>query len=341
MRRELEQGNRSMFSTALQERLSASLARGEQAVLFLNRRGFAGFVLCRTCGHVLTCPHCDVSLALHEGGRLLQCHYCGYTKPMPAHCPQCGSPHIRHFGAGTERVEQEVRRLWPQARVIRMDRDTTGRRGAHARILAAMQKRTADVLVGTQMIAKGLDLPGVTTVGVVAADITLFQPDFRAAERTFQLLTQVAGRAGRGAEPGHVVIQTYNPEHPAIKAAASYDYEGFYTAEQKARQLMGYPPFGVLVAMTATATEEAAAREVSRAFAAAAQGALGTRGEILGPAVPARGRLRGRYRWQVTLKGPDRTALLGAARQAAEATTAMARRYDVNVTVDVDPQATG
>lgn len=341
MRQELERGNRSLFSVQLQERLQASLDRGEQALLFLNRRGYAGFLLCRSCGHVVRCPHCDVSLSLHAGGRILQCHYCGYTRPVPDSCPVCHSPHIRQFGTGTERVEAEVRRLLPKARVVRMDRDTTARRGAHARILLAMQNHSADVLVGTQMIAKGFDLPEVTTVGVVAADITLFHPDFRAAERTFQLLTQVAGRAGRGLLPGQVIIQTYNPEHPAIKAASHYDYEGFYAKEMETRRMLGYPPFGVLVVMTATAEKEPAAREVGEVYAAAAAQVLVGRGEVLGPAVPVPGRLRGRYRWQVTLKGTEREVLLEAAASARHAVGRVARRHGATVAIDVDPQTTG
>ncbi len=341
MRQELERGNRSMFSVQLQERLQSSLEKGEQALLFLNRRGYAGFLLCRSCGHVVRCPHCDVSLSLHAGGRILQCHYCGYTRPVPDTCPVCHSPHIRQFGTGTERVEAEVRRLFPKARVVRMDRDTTARRGAHARILLAMQNRTADVLVGTQMIAKGFDLPGVTTVGVVAADITLFHPDFRAAERTFQLLTQVAGRAGRGSLSGQVIIQTYNPDHPAIKAASRYDYEGFYAKEMQTRRLLGYPPFGVLVVMTATAEKEPVAREVSEVYAASASESLAGRGEVLGPAVPVPGRLRGRYRWQVILKGPDREYLLEAASSGRLAAGRVARRHGATVAIDVDPQTTG
>src|SRR5690606_7068872 len=219
MREELREGNRSIFSRMLQEALEQCVSRGEQAVLFLNRRGFSTFVLCRSCGKVMECPHCDISLTFHRTNRTLRCHYCGYAEPVPETCPACGSSHIRYFGTGTQRVEEEIARLFPGMRVIRMDVDTTNRKGAHEELLGRFGAGEADVLLGTQMIAKGLDFPRVTLVGVIAADIMLHLPDFRAAERTFQLLTQVSGRAGRHDLSGRVVIQTYSPKHYSIDLA--------------------------------------------------------------------------------------------------------------------------
>ncbi len=242
MREELKNGNRTILSGKLQSLMEERLERGEQIILFLNRRGYSGFVSCRECGHVIQCPHCDVSLSVHKGGKMV-CHYCGYEQPKIRVCPECGSGFIGEFKAGTQQIEEMVRRRFPQARVLRMDMDTTRKeRCTYEKILSAFANEEADVLVGTQMIVKGHDFPNVTLVGVLAADMSLYTDDYRSGERTFQLLTQAAGRAGRGMREGEVVIQTYHPEHYAIKAAAAQDYEAFYEQEIRYRELLGYPP---------------------------------------------------------------------------------------------------
>ncbi|NLC55591.1 MAG: primosomal protein N', partial [Armatimonadetes bacterium] len=252
-------GTPAILSPELREAIADRLQRGEQTILFLNRRGFASFLLCRDCGYTARCPHCSVSLTLHAADRSLRCHHCNHRRPAPATCPQCQGDRLRPFGLGTERVEAEVQACFPTARLLRMDRDTTAAKDAHVRLYRAFRSKEAEILIGTQMVAKGLDFPGVTLVGVVAADAGLNVPDFRAAERTFQLLTQVAGRAGRGDRPGEVLIQTFNPEHYAIVAASQHDFEAFYAREVDFRRELGYPPFGALVNLLATDVDPAAA----------------------------------------------------------------------------------
>ncbi|MBQ9063141.1 MAG: primosomal protein N' [Eubacterium sp.] len=241
MRKELQAGNRSMISRTLQEQIADRLAKGQQTILFLNKRGMAGFVSCRSCGAVIKCPHCDVSLTAHRNGMLI-CHYCNYRTPYLTACPVCGSPHIYGFRAGTEKIEQTVKTMFPEARVIRMDADTTGGRDGHDRILKAFAAHEADILIGTQMIVKGHDFPDVTLVGALLADLSLFASDYRAAERTYQLIVQAVGRAGRGTSPGSAVIQTYNPDHYSIESAAGQDYDYFYRQELGVRELLRYPP---------------------------------------------------------------------------------------------------
>lgn len=248
MREELRSGNRSILSRTLQEQLAQCLAEHRQAMLFLNRRGYSGFISCRSCGHVMKCPHCDVSLSLHRGGRLV-CHYCGYEEPAVTKCPVCGSGYIGGFRAGTQQIEDTVAALFPQARILRMDGDTTKGKDGHAEILRAFADHEADILIGTQMIVKGHDFPNVTLVGILAADLSLNVSDYHAAERTFQLLTQAAGRAGRGDAPGNVVIQTYEPEHYAVVCAAAQEYETFYERELMYRRLSGYPPVGDMMSV--------------------------------------------------------------------------------------------
>ena len=255
LRQELREGNRSIISRKLQERMETELDRGHQAMLFLNRRGYAGFVSCRSCGYVVKCPHCDVSLSLHSNGRMI-CHYCGYSQPKIKVCPECGSSFIRSFKAGTQQIEEEVKRKFPDARVLRMDMDTTREKESHSVILSAFANHEADILIGTQMIVKGHDFPEVTVMGILAADLSLHVPDFRASERTFQLLTQAAGRAGRADLPGYVVIQTYDPEHFSIQAAAKQDYPEFYRQEMEYRKLAGYPPAGGLLAVHCACGDE-------------------------------------------------------------------------------------
>ncbi len=319
LRQELRAGNRSIFSRRLQEALAQTLDRGQQAILFLNRRGAATFVMCRDCGLVLRCPRCDVPLTYHEptngAGRTgtLLCHHCSRRMPAPSACPQCGSARIRYFGAGTQRVVREVARLFPKARVVRWDRDVTGHRGAHEQILAQFVEHQADILVGTQMVAKGLDLPLVTLVGVIAADIGLYLPDFRAAERTFQLLAQVAGRAGRSPLGGRVIVQTYTPEHYAIQAASRHDFDAFYRQEMRFRREQGYPPFARLVRLICIGSNAERVQAEAEHMAQLLRRRMAHREDaldLIGPAPCFFARERGRYRWQIVLRGADPAALL-------------------------------
>jgi primosomal protein N' (replication factor Y) len=312
MREELQAGNTSIFSRSLQRALHDVLSAQEQAILFLNRRGAATFVMCRACGHVVSCPRCEVPYVYHSEGEHLLCHRCGRQAPVPHVCPECGSSKIRHFGTGTERVVAEVEQLFPQARVLRWDRDATRERGAHEEMLDFFIGHQADVLVGTQMVAKGLDLPLVTLVGVISADTALHLPDLRSGERTFQLLTQVIGRAGRRAERGRAIIQTYHPEHYAVQAAVRQDYATFFRQELAYRKRYGYPPFRRLVRLVYSHSDEArceqGAEEIARTLqqrVAAVQNA-----RLIGPAPAFVARLRGMYRWQVLLLARDVHALL-------------------------------
>ena len=260
MREELENGNRTVLSGALRSALKKCAAKGEQAMLLMNRRGYNSFVSCRSCGYVMKCPNCDISMTYHIGSQdgLLRCHYCGQTLTPPDRCPECGSRYIRFFGAGTQKVEEEVRKLLPGVRTLRMDYDTTSGKDGHGKILEEFRSGRASILIGTQMIAKGLDFPRVTLVGVVAADMTLNLPDYRSRERTFQLLTQVAGRAGRGQEPGRVIIQTYKPEDPVIGYAAAQDYRSFFEDEFRRRRNGLYPPFTLLARILVESPREEA-----------------------------------------------------------------------------------
>ncbi|MCS7288974.1 MAG: primosomal protein N' [Roseiflexus sp.] len=331
MRRELAENNRSIFSRALRETLAETLARGEQAILFLNRRGAASFFMCRDCGHVIACPNCSSSLTLHHeaaeqpgderpsaSASLLVCHTCNHRELPPAICPQCWSSRVKSFGIGTQRVVEEIASFFPGARTLRWDRDSVGRKGDHDRLLDRFLRLEADVLVGTQMIAKGLNLPMVGMVGVVAADTGLYLPDFRAGERTFQLLTQVAGRAGRRAEGAKVVIQTYAPEHYAIRAAQEHNYHAFYNEEIAFRRQTGYPPFARLVRFVYSASSDARARRAAEALAgeirALAAKLLSDDWRLIGPA-PAFFRVqRNRYRWHLILCAADPMPLLNALR---------------------------
>jgi len=316
LRAELRAGNTSILSGELQAAMRDVFRRGEQSILFLNRRGMANGIVCRECGFVVRCEQCDVSMTYHASDKRLICHYCGRRRSAPDTCPVCWSASIRYFGIGTERVEQAVKKLLPQARVLRWDRDTAKTRQAHEELLRAFAERRADVLVGTQMIAKGLDLPGVTLVGVVAADIALNLPDFRASERAFQLLTQVAGRAGRGTVPGRVIVQTFNPEHFCIETAAHHDYAAFYAAEAEARQRFGYPPFRRFVKCTYEHTDRYTAQVEATILAERLEDAIrrldARDADIVGPAPAFMERLRGRYRWQVILRAPDPVPVLRA-----------------------------
>jgi len=303
MRQELRQGGHSLFSGVLREALQNTLVRREQAILFLNRRGFSTVLLCRECGEAATCPHCDVSLTLHKTrqGSFLRCHFCGHSEGQRTQCSGCGSVRVRQFGAGTQRVEHELLELFPELRIVRMDVDTTVAKGAHERLLAEFERGDADVLLGTQMIAKGLDFARVSLVGVVAADTSLHVPDFRAAERTFQLLVQVAGRAGRHDIPGRMVVQTFAPDHYAILAAARQDYRRFYETELAARKAMEYPPFTEITQfMISHKDEQQALRHASALHDELASRLQSLPGVRVLPAVPASvPRAKGLYRYQV------------------------------------------
>ncbi len=318
LRAELAAGNRGLLSNALRTALE-SLPEGERAILVINRRGTASVVVCRDCGHVQRCPECERSLVYHQAGVTLRCHHCGTATPLATRCPACRSPRIRYLGGGTQRVEEEVRAAFPHLRVGRLDRDVAEHKGAAERVLDAFAEGRLDVLVGTSLVAKGLDIPEVTLVGVVSADVALNLPDERAAERTYQLLTQAVGRAGRGERPGLAIIQTYQPEHPAIKAVASGDASAFYDAELEVRRRFGSPPFGRLVKLTvglpdAVAAEQEAAAMADRLIAACAlpgHVAAGFRVSVLGPAPAYIARRAGRWRWNVVLRGDRPVELLG------------------------------
>jgi primosomal protein N' (replication factor Y) len=314
MRQELRAGNRSIFSRALEAALRETLGRGEQTILFLNRRGSATFVFCRDCGHTLACSRCGMPLTFHGDEAQLQCHHCGVTRRQPNACPNCKSKRVKYFGAGTERVEAELRTLFPEARTLRWDRDTTKARGAHDIILRHFREHQADVLVGTQMIAKGLDLPLVTLVGVVSADVGLNLPDYRSAERVFQILTQVAGRAGRSMLGGRVIVQSYQPEHYAVQAAAKHDFAGFYEKETAYRREHGYPPFGRLVRLTYHHPKpdraETEAQRVASIVRAQMQRAEAQSTTLIGPAPCFFDRIAGEYRWQIVLRGPNPAPLV-------------------------------
>ncbi len=314
LRQELRAGNRSIFSRALHTALDDTLSRGEQAILFLNRRGTATFIMCRDCGHVLNCPRCRMPLTYHRPGALLVCHYCGRKEEPKDTCPKCGSRRIKYFGLGTEEVQRLVELEWPVARTVRWDRDTTAGRDSHEALLASFINQQADILVGTQMIAKGLDLPLVTLVGVISADVALGLPDFSIGERTFQVLAQVAGRAGRGMLGGRVIFQTYQPEHYAIKAAAEHDYTTFYLEEIRFRTQHALPPFRRLARLVITdPVDERAERQAKQLANAlrrhAREKALGAT-EIVGPLPPFFNRIDGRYRWQIIIRSPNPARLL-------------------------------
>ena len=310
MREELKSGNRSILSRKLQELMQERLEKKEQTMLFLNRRGYSGFVSCRECGHVIKCPHCSVSLSVHRDGKM-RCHYCGYEQPRVDACPECGSRHIGEFRAGTQQIEEIVRTTFPGARVLRMDMDTTRQKDAHEKILSAFANEEADILVGTQMIVKGHDFPNVTLVGVLAADLSLYTDDYRSGERTFQLLTQAMGRAGRGERRGEAVIQTYSPDHYAIQASAAQDYESFYQEEIRYRELMGYPPAEELLAVHVSCEDEELLERgchYLKEYILMAKGRLEVR--VIGPASPGIDKIKDVYRRVIYMKAPQYDVLI-------------------------------
>jgi primosomal protein N' (replication factor Y) len=327
-----------IFGARLEEAVREALARGEQAILFLNRRGFSTFVLCRDCGYVARCPNCNVALTLHqERGNRLLCHHCAHIRRAPTTCPRCSGTRIRHFGIGTERVEAAACDAFPGARIVRLDRDTTSRKDSHARIVNQFREREADLLIGTQMVAKGFDFPDVTLVGVITADTALNLPDFRAAERTFQLLSQVSGRSGRGERLGRVVIQTFAPDHFSIQAAAAHDYEGFYRQEIVNREELEYPPFTALARLViADPSEETARGKIHRAAQLLAPEAATLGVRMLGPCSAPLTRINRKYRWHLLLKARTREAV----QQLLRASLRPLRQHvGAGLAIDVDPQS--
>jgi primosomal protein N' (replication factor Y) len=332
------EGAGTLLSRPLRAAIAERLGRGEQAMLFLNRRGHSHHTQCRACGHVPSCPHCDIALTLHVEPRAWRCHYCDHREPAESQCPSCGAALLRYAGAGTQRAEREFTAAFPAARLLRLDTDVARDRARPAEVLGAFAQGRADVLLGTQMIAKGFDFPRVTLVGVLDADVALHLPDFRAAERTFQLLVQVAGRAGRGTAAGEVFVQTCSPEHPAIVAASAYDETGFMNRELEERREAGYPPYVRLAALLLTGAEsdevEAAAERLAERLREPAERS-GVR--LLGPAPQALARLRGRYRWHLLLKSEKAASLRALAEAAWEWAESKSRPRGVRLAVDVDP----
>ncbi|MGI6149409.1 MAG: primosomal protein N' [Limnochordia bacterium] len=326
MRVEFDQGNRSMLSRNLHGALTEVLSLGQQAIILLNRRGFSAFVLCRECGHVVQCENCSVSMTYHKQDGRLHCHYCSARQELPQKCPNCASPYLRQFGVGTEQVQDFLQKQFPGAKISRMDADTTRTKGAHRGILRRFAAGETDILIGTQMVAKGLDFPNVTLVGVLSADLSLNLPDIRASERTFQLLTQVAGRAGRGDLPGRVIIQCYEPHHFAIQAAKNHDYKRFFRQEISFRRQMSYPPFQELVRILCTGPK-AAVEEHIRTIGEFLRRSGAAKEELFGPAQAPIGRIKGRHRWQIVLKGSHHHLLEKLPPPPS----------DVHVAIDVDP----
>ncbi len=341
LREELKAGNSGILSRRLASAVGDRLARKEQVILFLNRRGYATLVVCRECGLVMKCPHCDISLTYHASGRLC-CHYCNHTAPARGFCPECGSGLVEHFGTGTQKVEEEVKRIFPGAGILRMDSDTTGRKGSHGRLLGIFREGGADVLIGTQMVAKGLDIPRVTLVGVINADISLHMPDFRSAERTFQLVAQVAGRTGRGDLGGEVLVQTMSPGHYSIVLASRHDYAGFYAQEMRVRRSLGYPPFTRLARVLVTGGDEGEVRDLAEEWVSAMTGLAGEppgRGgvEILGPAPAPLSRIKDRYRYHIIVKSASGNRLRALLQSAMDLVREKTGSGTAAV-VDIDPQ---
>jgi primosomal protein N' (replication factor Y) len=346
-----QKNNRSIFSERLREAIEERLANGQQIILFLNRRGFSTYVFCRECGHVEKCENCSVSLTYHFDTKLMVCHHCNLERPAPKECPDCFSPYIRYFGLGTQKVEMEIQKAFPTARVARMDTDATTRKGAHKSILDAFKNAEIDILVGTQMIAKGLDFPNVTLVGVINADIALNLPDFRSGERAFNLITQVAGRSGRSALGGEVIIQTYNPDHYSIQAAQEHDYHKFYQAEIALRASLLYPPFSHAATILLRGEDESLViqaahllneqmetlKESSKDKAVAERSEPLPEIQIRGPAPAPLEKIRNRYRWHFLLRCADVKQLRKLIKQSLQAAPPSVTRGNVDVLVNIDP----
>ena len=337
-----ERGLRRFLTPALLDAMRTTLERGEQVLLFLNRRGFSSILICAACGQPLRCDRCDISLTYHQQINAYMCHHCGFSRSAASCCSRCGSSKIKRLGLGTEKLEAEIQKLFPQARVARMDRDTTRRKGQIVKILKALRERRIDILVGTQMVAKGHDYPHITLVGIICADLSLSLPDFRAGERTFQLLAQVAGRAGRGTSPGQVILQTYNPGHFSIEAARNQDYGAFYRQEIEFRKALAYPPLARMVQIRISSRDKDLAKDHTRRLgdhcrhlqqASPAFAAL----EILGPIEAPLARIANQYRWQLLLKGDKVNVLHRFVRELLFGPHSQPRKPDVSIAIDVDP----
>ncbi|WP_209122436.1 primosomal protein N' [Alkalihalobacillus sp. BA299] len=338
MREELRAGNRSMFSSALFEKMQDRLNKKEQMVLLLNRRGFSTFVMCRDCGFVPTCEHCDISFTYHRTSHTLKCHYCGHEERMPTTCPSCASEHVRFFGTGTQRVEEELGKVLPEARVIRMDVDTTRRKGAHQKLLKEFGEGKADILLGTQMIAKGLDFPNITLVGVLSADTMLHLPDFRSSERTFQLLTQVSGRAGRHQLPGEVIVQTYTPEHYSIELVKDHDYITFFQREMFIRKGSGYPPYYHIVLINISHQELPKVIHVTEKITHFIKEHLTKEATILGPVASPIARIKDRYRYQCMIKYKNEPELGNVLREIQQHYSREVAQGELLISIDMNPQ---
>jgi primosomal protein N' (replication factor Y) len=331
------------ISTELRQAMSETLVRKEQILLFLNRRGFANFPVCRDCGQTVKCKHCDISLTFHQKADALRCHYCGFSRPALAACDACGSANIMHLGLGTEKIESAVSELFPEVNVARMDRDTTARKGSIVRLLKELRNGSIDVLVGTQMVAKGHDFPNITLVGIICADLSMSFPDFRAGERTFQLLAQVSGRAGRGDVPGRVILQTYNPEHFSILAAKKQDFKNFYEQEIAFRRSLKYPPFSRIIQLKIAGRDKRQTAALAEAIGQHCQGLRRREShfqhtvEMMGPIEAALNRIAGKYRWQILLKGQQVKTLHRFTRYLMAENPTLFNRRGLSVAVDVDP----
>ncbi len=339
MRRELDEGNRSMFSRLLRNELEVNLKKGEQTILFLNRRGFSTFVSCRKCGYTAECPNCNISLTYHKFDNVLKCHYCGYTHPNYTLCPRCGSKYIRYFGGGTQRVEEEIHKLFPDASVLRMDVDTTGRKESHEKLLERFEKEKTDILIGTQMVAKGLDFENVTLVGVVSADTMLHINDYRSAERTFSMLEQVTGRAGRGAKKGRAIVQTYSPEEEAIALSAVHNYVGFYGKEIEKRRIMWYPPYSDMINIVFSGTSEAIVPQAAKYFLKLMGDirSMNQRIQLLGPVPSGISKIKNKYRWQILIKCENADALNGVLKKACDGCLKNKNYRSVSIITDKNP----
>lgn len=338
LRAELKQGHRSIFSRLLMEKIGERLKRREQMILLLNRRGYSTFVLCRSCGHTMECPHCDITLTYHRATNSLRCHYCGHEEAMVTECPRCHSGAIRQLGMGTEKVEEELYRHFPGIRLIRMDQDTTTRKGAHGALLSSFGKGEADLLLGTQMIAKGLDFPRVTLVGLILADAGLRLPDFRAAERTFQLITQVAGRAGRHQLPGEVVLQSYSPDHYSIRFGSAQDYEAFFDHEIRLRKKGGYPPFYRLALIHFEHEEVPVLVKAIQRFTGEIRADLSEETIVLGPAPSQILKIKDRYRYHCMVKYKNEPKLPHVLRKALNHLDPLLEKSHIHYFIDMDPQ---
>lgn len=338
LKEEINRGNRTLFSSTLYENMKMVLDKKQQVILFLNRRGFATFLVCRECGFVLRCSNCSITLTYHASQDLLKCHYCHHEKRVPEECPGCGGNYIRFLGLGTQRVEKGVKDLFPRARVLRMDMDATTRKGAHQDIFNAFKRGEADILIGTQMIAKGFDFPRVTLVGVILADTALNLPDFRSGERTFQLLTQVAGRTGRSSLGGKVIVQTFNPDHYSILAAKHHDYETFFQEEISLREEFQYPPFTQMIRVVFSSLSEKVLSQKAGEFKEMLESSLeGIQAELLGPCPCPLSKVRGRYRWHLVIKSQNFQGIHGVSRWVWEEFYKAAGNKELRITLDVNP----